>query len=74
MTRWLRAFGGFCYDFVIGDDWRVAVGVVAALALTHGVATLSIPAWWVLPAIVVIVLPWSLWRVVRARDPGPRGH
>ena len=74
MTRWLRAFGEFCYDFVIGDDWRVAVGVVAALALTYGVATLSIPAWWVLPAIVVIVLPWSLWRAVRARDPRPTGH
>jgi hypothetical protein len=74
MTRWLRAFGKFCYDFVIGDDWRVAVGVVAALALTHTVASLSIPAWWVLPAIVVIVLPWSLWRVPRARDPRPRGH
>jgi hypothetical protein len=68
MTRWLRAFGEFCYEFVIGDDWRVAIGVVAALALTFGVATLSIPAWWVLPTGVVILLPWSLWRAARARD------
>ena len=28
----LRAFGAFWYDFVIGDDWLVAAGVVAALA------------------------------------------
>ena len=28
----LRAFGAFWYDFVVGDDWRVAVGVVIALA------------------------------------------
>jgi hypothetical protein len=65
MTRWIRAFGAFCYDFVIGDDWRVAVAVVAALAMTYGVAAASIPAWWVLPAAVVVVLPMSLWREAR---------
>lgn len=31
---YLKAFGRFWYDFVIGDDWKIAVGVVAALALT----------------------------------------
>ena len=65
MTRWIKAFGAFCYDFVIGDDWRVAVAVVAALAITSGVAATSITAWWVLPAAVVIVLPMSLWREAR---------
>ena len=34
MTRWLRSFGAFWYDFVIGDDWRGAAVVVLALALT----------------------------------------
>jgi len=29
----LKAFFAFWYDFVVGDDWRVAVGVVIALAL-----------------------------------------
>ena len=32
--RRLRSIGAFWYDFVVGDDWRVAVAVVAALALT----------------------------------------
>ena len=27
MSRWLRSFGGFWYDFVIGDDWRGAAVV-----------------------------------------------
>jgi hypothetical protein len=67
MIRVLRAFGEFWYDFIVGDDWRVAVAVVVALAITYGVSTTSIPAWWVLPAAVVIVLPLSLWRVARAR-------
>jgi len=63
--RGLRAVAWFCYDFVVGDDWRIAVAVVAALAATFGVAASGAPAWWVLPAVVAIVLPLSLWRVVR---------
>jgi len=57
----LRAFGRFWYDFVIGVDWRIAVGVVAALAITYAVSTTSTSAWWVLPAAVAVVLPTSLW-------------
>ena len=34
MTSRLRAFAAFWYDFVIGDDWRVALGVAVALAGT----------------------------------------
>jgi hypothetical protein len=28
----MRAFGRFWYEFVVGDDWRIALGVVAVLA------------------------------------------
>ena len=31
----IRAFAAFWYDFVIGDDWLVAAGVVISLALTY---------------------------------------
>jgi hypothetical protein len=61
----LRAFGAFWYDFIVGDDWRVAVSVVVALAVTYAVSRTSIPAWWVLPAAVALVLPISLWRARR---------
>jgi hypothetical protein len=66
ITR-IRAFGAFWYDFVVGDDWRVAVGVVLALVLTYvlSVAT-SIAVWWVLPAAVLVLLPYSLVRVIRS--------
>ena len=64
ITR-LKAFGAFWYDFVIGDDWRVAAAVVAALAVTYGVSKTSVPAWWILPLAVVIILPMSLWRARR---------
>jgi hypothetical protein len=29
----LASFGRFLYDFVIGDDWTTAVGVVVAVGL-----------------------------------------
>ena len=29
----LRAFGQFWYDFIIGDDWKIAVGVLLALII-----------------------------------------
>jgi len=65
MIARLKAFGAFWYDFVVGDDWRVAVCVVGALAVTYGVSKTSVPAWWILPAVVAVVLPWSLWRARR---------
>ncbi|MGI8577695.1 MAG: hypothetical protein ACR2KG_07205 [Nocardioidaceae bacterium] len=67
MIARIRAFGAFWYDFVVGDDWRVAVGVVAALIVTFGLSRTSVPTWWVLPLAVVLLLPLSLWRVVRRR-------
>jgi hypothetical protein len=32
----LKDFGMFWYEFVIGDDWKIAVAVVLALAATFG--------------------------------------
>lgn len=72
MIAWLRRFGAFWYDFVVGDDWRVAVGVVVALTLTYVLSTAtSIPSWWVLPGAVVILLTLSLRRAIQPKRPGP---
>lgn len=65
MIRRLAAFGRFWYDFVVGDDWRIALAVVVALAGTYGLSRTSVPAWWLVPAAVVLVLPLSLWRAIR---------
>ncbi|HEY8836884.1 MAG TPA: hypothetical protein VIO16_04210 [Dehalococcoidia bacterium] len=32
--RYIKPFFAFWYDFLIGDDWGIAVGVVAVLLLT----------------------------------------
>ena len=64
--KFLKSFGAFWYDFIIGDDWRVAVAVTIALALTWAVARTSVPAWWLVPVAVALVVPLSLWRAVRS--------
>jgi len=63
----LKAFAFFWYDFIIGDDWRVALGVVLTLALTYWLShSTSLPTWWLLPAVVVVLLPVSIRRATRS--------
>jgi hypothetical protein len=62
----LRSFGRFWYDFVVGDDWRVALGVAVALAATWGLTRSGVNAWWLLPLAVALLLGLSLLRVVKA--------
>jgi hypothetical protein len=64
----LRRFAHFWYDFVVGDDWRVAAAVVAGMGVSAIVAHAGVPgAWIVLPLTVVAVLGFS---VVSARRTG----
>jgi len=58
----LRRFGKFWWDFVVGDDWRIAAGVVAALGVSAALAATGVPAWWLLPLAVALVLYVSLRR------------
>jgi hypothetical protein len=60
-----RAFARSGYEFLVGDDWRVALAVVAGLVGTYLVSQTDVPAWWVLPAVLVITLPLSVWRATR---------
>lgn len=58
----------FVWEFVVGDDWRIAVGVVLALALTALVAGAGVSAWWILPLAAAGLLAAS----VRRAAAGPR--
>jgi hypothetical protein len=63
--RRVVALGQFVWDFVVGDDWRLAVGVVLALAVTALVAGTTVAAWWILPVAVAGLLGLSVWRAAR---------
>lgn len=68
MIRGLRAFGAFWYGFVIGDDWRVALGVTSALAITYAIShTTRAPTWPLLIIAVVVLLGASIRRAIRPR-------
>jgi hypothetical protein len=64
-----RGFGAFWWDFIVGDDWRIAAGIVVALAATAALATTSLAAWWVLPVAVVLMLGLSLHAATRPDEP-----
>jgi hypothetical protein len=58
----VEAFLRFLWDFVVGDDWRIAAGVVVAIGVTALVAGTSAAAWWILPVAVAGLLGASVWR------------
>jgi len=53
------------WEFVVGDDWLTAVGVVAVLGATALLAGASVAAWWIAPLTVPLLLAWSVSRAVR---------
>jgi hypothetical protein len=48
------------WDFVVGDDWRTAAGVVVAIAATAALQDAGVAAWWVIPVAVLALLVRSL--------------
>jgi hypothetical protein len=65
----LRRFGRFWYDFIVGDEWVIAVVVVLAVAATTVATRLGWNAWPLLPLAVAGILALSAWRVVRRTPP-----
>jgi len=60
--KYLNAFVAFWKDFLIGDDWTIAAGVVATLAVTAFLAHAAIVPWLWLPLGVAAVLTSSVRR------------
>ncbi len=67
MTRMREAAIGI-WEFIAGDDWVTAAGVVLALLLTALVSEGS-SGWFVMPLAVAFLLTHSIWREARKRDP-----
>lgn len=59
--RFLRGFARFWYDFVVGEDWRIAAGVVAVVVVgsvlvAGGILSSGAVAVVVAVAIVLVAL------------------
>ena len=63
---YLLGFARFCWDFVVGDDWLVAAGIVAALGLTSLLARYGFAAWCLMPVAALVLLGVSLRRATRS--------
>jgi hypothetical protein len=62
----IEQFLTFLWDFVIGDDWRIALGVAVGLVVTLVLSDNGISSWWLLPVMVVLMLSLSVWSVARS--------
>ena len=68
--RYVRAFGAFWYDFLVGDRPELFVGVIAILVLMRAVTAAGLPdllAAALMPAAICLLLAVSLARAVRRR-------
>ena len=76
MMTYLKNFLLLWYDFMVGDDWMIAAGVLMALVLSVALARRGLNAWWVMLVSVVVMLAASLWRETRrsrSRNSAQRG-
>lgn len=64
--RTMKRFGLFWVDFVVGDDWTLAVVVVVALAATWALSRAGFPGWVAMVVIVMAALVLSVGRARRA--------
>jgi hypothetical protein len=67
-TAWLRRFGGFWYDFLIGDRWELFIGPIAVLGLAALLVAVGVPgavAGFVLVAGIITVAGVSIANAVR---------
>jgi len=65
-VKYVTSFIRFWWNFIVGDDWRVAVGLAAALGGTWALAHHRVNVWWLLPLAVALLLVESVVRESRA--------
>ena len=64
----MRTFGRFWYDFVVGDDWVIAVGVVILLTIVSVLADSGFVAWVTAGVGVSALLIVSVWRAASPHE------
>ena len=62
LGSWVVGFGRFWYEFIVGNDPIMAIGVAAGLVITAILLHAGVNAWWLVPVLVVSMLGVSLRR------------
>ena len=68
-VKYIRQFLKFWYDFIVGDDWRLAIGVVVIVGIVVVLAQNGFNWWWLLPVAVACLLTMSVLQELRRHSP-----
>jgi len=60
---WIIAVPRFLYEFIVGDDWTVAVAVLTGLVVTALLNANHIVAWWLMPIVAIVMTGISIRRL-----------
>ena len=60
---WIIAVPRFLYEFIVGDDWTVAVAVLIGLVVTALLNADHIVAWWLMPIVAIVMTGISIRRL-----------
>ncbi|HEX6489312.1 MAG TPA: hypothetical protein VF137_10655 [Candidatus Dormibacteraeota bacterium] len=63
--RVLAGSAQFLYKFLVGDDWIVAVVMLLGLVATAVLVAAKVSAWWLIPALAVVMTQFSIRRHAR---------
>ena len=69
---YLRRFGRFWWEFLVGDNLPLALGAGAAIAITALLVGEGVNAWWLLPVAILALLSASV--ITAARATSQRGQ
>ncbi len=53
------------WEFIVGEDWRVALWVAVTMAASAAITAAGWPAWWLVPAATLAILRDSVRRGAR---------
>jgi hypothetical protein len=67
-VSYLRRFGRFWWNFVVGDNLPLALGAGAAIAVTALLVHEGVNAWWLLPISILAVLSASVLAAAKTAD------
>ena len=61
----ILGFARFWYDFIIGDDWMAAAGVLVMIGGAWELLRVGIPAFWFGPIAILITASITIRRALR---------
>jgi hypothetical protein len=66
-VSYVKRFGRFWWEFIVGDNLPLALGAGAAIGLTALLVDKGVNAWWLLPIAILAALTAAVLRTTDAK-------